>query len=1283
MPATPEDVQEMNRMPALAGRHPYDMTKAERDLFARRAEAFADTRPRQEAEQIRQKAAFIQMIDHPAPRTWSAKTLSSKPAIRPAVLERLQQKAKEGRDVIEWAKEYYARAHGNDPAKTDDELNAFLGCEHRDLAKMIVFPDRDMSPEQRKTFTTEWLNFFRTPAGRKKYTTEFLDRIDRLDHREFDLSCLSADGDHTPPQQDGLTASEHDFMDSLWLYGTTQTRGNTERFISDIFGEHYRTERARALFHAGTERDIRGIGPYYETIFRQHGIDFSSMTPTVAMDAPADTEAAEAHASIYDKRSAAVLEGDTSVLRDHSLELASTEDMTVELAADLEKAISVASSGKPLTVRDQLLFQRVYAATVVPYTSINDTIAETHDRALGLHDIDRLFVDGQPLTDFVGHKYSDLAAARATNDAATVNKIVQAMQAEYIAAAVSGKHRTEVAEIGIGPNDSYQVDVVAFKMDSHILDDAEKKAGHNAARRAFDFGASRIETRADKQDKLWQNDPDRQKRQEGIKARIGDRILAHAYLRDGLAQAVAPTPIPRGQYRMAQTTMSEDEMYTPNKAQVKHDITISNRQAAKQVFGAEIYDAIDEARKGTASEREITLHSRRGSKQLAQGEPVLEIDFAGSDYARLRKDYKGLVPKYKDEGKSDPEIAARLDAIYGKQVPGRKHVRVKESTVPLAQPANGITSMSKQRISIGGPSGVNLRVEDYSLDHNREYAVSQITGYLEKQLSVRNAERGVRPLKPIHINLTGHSRGACSAGETVRYVNEWLQKNPNHYPQEVLDCVRFDVVQYDPVPGFGDRTKHGKLDFNDIPGVNSTVVYSLSSEHGDMSFTPQQVKGANRIIFGVMAHSVKLGETDRSQVDEHAVEGNKMAYFDPETGEVYRGSGLSELKDGIYFTDERANLIRVTSLSQIDQLADTIFEGNDGRQKLRLNVIRNSAKDWFVNHDLELSYPSNEQRARGTEKFAKLRQELVADANSPELGGIRTAIGLLDQAERTGDKDAIIESHEKLREECRKYMKDIELPSDAATEKKLAMVGDILSYAQRERNFLEHGLDKSAVKERTGAVTRQIEREEERLQKEGKLQYTTLETAERSKELLARLDATHKSGADSKSYTRLHDALDKVSKLNGNASVNEIQEAMDELAAAGKSYDKEHDSVRKGRSALGKERRAISQLAAKLGETAGTDFREQSKEIADRHLSVDQLLESRGKKVEALHTKKKLTCKELTSKAEAAHEIHESPSRQKPQKVRQRRGSVAGTSKELAETKAQLKSAPPVVRQTS
>ena len=700
-----------------------------------------------------------------------------------------------------------------------------------------------------------------------------------------------------------------------------------------------------------------------------------------------------------------------------------------------------------------------------------------------------------------------------------------------------------------------------------------------------------------------------------------------------------------GSYVMPNTRPEQDESYTPNKPQKKHGITKSNRQIAKEVFGADVYDAIDEARKGTEDERVVELHNSLGTRQITQGEPVLEIDFAGSTYARPRKDYKGIVEKAWDEGKDDKQLSDELDSVYGKLVDEERHVREKITEYEIPNPdlvpgapadpsVPQTVTMSKKRISIAGPGTFNLSHGDAnSVEKNKEYISGEIREYLTQQLRAYKAKLAENPdadLKDIHINITGHSRGAVAAGETVLMTDEWL-KNSEEF-KDLIKYVKYDLIQYDPVPGLGDRTEHGKLDLSNVSGLNSTVVYSMSTEYMDGMFKPQEVSGTNRIIFGVMAHAVNLGFYDGSQPDKL----HKVGYYDAATGEVYRGSGLSEIPDGVYFTDEHYNLIKLDSFAQVNKLADAAFEGNEGRQEQRLSVLKNAIKDWFVNHDLETTFTAEEEIPVSEKRLDDLKRQ-ADKTRDYRLQGIVNDIDRFQRTSDTGDIEKAKEDLLTLRDSCRRFMKSVTLPASPEDEKKLDMAAEILTIAQKQRNYLiREQVDAQPQVERTGSAERQLNRDEGRIAKEGLAKGAILEAAAQSKEYLSRLEATQTgSRRSAESYDKLHAALEKVSKLSGKSTLREAQEAFSELEKAGKEYEKSPDKWYRLRRQNRKERIAVSQLASGLAGKSAARFGELTREIAAKDRPIDDLMNRRGDRI--MESKGKiLSLKDLQQKVQPA-----------------------------------------------
>ena len=705
----------------------------------------------------------------------------------------------------------------------------------------------------------------------------------------------------------------------------------------------------------------------------------------------------------------------------------------------------------------------------------------------------------------------------------------------------------------------------------------------------------------------------------GMTRELRNRALEHGRRPDEEKQQIRN----RSEYVMPETTAEEDEAYTPNLAQVDNKIQKSNREIAKEVFGSEVYDAADEARKGAEQDRRVNIHHSRGNAQLSKGEPVLEIDIAGSGFAQTRKEYHGNInwQSYgRDEGQKDPEFAAFLDQEYGRTIDGKKHVRQKTTSVTLE---NG-TQMQKNRLNIAGPNALNTSGDEYNINNTREYATSKVVDFLDPILKDYARQKKADPnaeLKDIHVNITGHSRGGVAAGETVRLAYDWL-KGQEQY-RDVAEHVKFDLIQRDPVPGYGDYTEHGNLDLSDIPGLESTVVYSMSQQHYDKVFKPQKVEGADRIIFGVMSHNVDLDGVDLSQAGfEEDGMAHKRGFYDAATGEFYRGSGMSELPKGLYFTDENLNLLRVDSFSQIDKLADAAFEGNDGLQKRRLNVLKSAAKDWFVRNDLTHSYGSEAARKQSLEQMERTKKTLM-ESKDPRLQQIRDSISILNEVTKGGDKETIQEALRDVRDSCREFMKGVDLPEGKdEPEPLLNTVGDLLTGVQKEHNFLERGLDRRMDlpqgREKAGEAERQLERDADRLDRNVKIDGTVRTAAWKSSKCLKRLAAKPKNDKNSKTYDRLEAALQKVSKLDHNSTVNEALEAIHELKEASNAYKKSHRGVFSGHSDFGAERRDVAKESADFAKAAEAELKKLTKEIPNKDARIFDLLAEKADVVTGL-----------------------------------------------------------------
>jgi hypothetical protein len=137
--------------------------------------------------------------------------------------------------------------------------------------------------------------------------------------------------------------------------------------------------------------------------------------------------------------------------------------------------------------------------------------------------------------------------------------------------------------------------------------------------------------------------------------------------------------------------------------------------------------------------------------------------------------------------------------------------------------------------------------------------------------------------RPIVILIKGHSRGAVAAGHIADKL------------KEVFPSARVELTQVDPVPGPMQSDANQQIDVGALD--ESTVVYGVYSGHG-VSFTPQKVLGAKRIIISQQAHGVG--------VQNGFVHG----------GRLFKGSSLNSLTPGVY-RDQNSDISRAGELELI------------------------------------------------------------------------------------------------------------------------------------------------------------------------------------------------------------------------------------------------------------------------------------------------------------------------------------------------------------------------------
>lgn len=419
-----------------------------------------------------------------------------------------------------------------------------------------------------------------------------------------------------------------------------------------------------------------------------------------------------------------------------------------------------------------------------------------------------------------------------------------------------------------------------------------------------------------------------------------------------------------------------------------------------------------------------------------------------------------------------------VDDIYGKQeaVEGfgkLEHVRSKTKAKRLSD--NEI--VTKKRVTMSGTlsMGGSRNAGEYSIEKVREYVLSMGQSYLtpifqqwqnalEKAKYESFAENGkldeadmadfAQKIHPVTIIMKGHSRGGVAMSHGAMMIKYWLSEN---YPQ-FESFVKFETTHYDPVAGTGsDSGLNSEVNISDATdemtkeelkknkmkalgdSAESTVVYSLHTQYNH-NFSPQTVKGAKRIILTADDHYVGLETVDATQRDLH-----RGAYTDAKTGEVYRGSGINSLEEGLYIADEKNALVKVTDKATAKHLLEKILKGAKGQEK-RHNRINDVIDAYFE---------------KTTHNISEIIADEVKDSDSKEMKSVKQTvaecsalinISLLkgETAKTLGKRlETIARGYSKAIEACNNYIEKKNPWTDEGKRRKKA-VEDTLATLSRE-----------------------------------------------------------------------------------------------------------------------------------------------------------------------------------------------------------------------------------------
>jgi hypothetical protein len=379
-------------------------------------------------------------------------------------------------------------------------------------------------------------------------------------------------------------------------------------------------------------------------------------------------------------------------------------------------------------------------------------------------------------------------------------------------------------------------------------------------------------------------------------------------------------------------------------------------------------------------------HASRAKTLSDGGEDVLEFQMAGSGFKEFRKEKKGFHGKGQAEvanvtlsPKQEKDVKVRfynrwfgfLPFVRNPEQVAEENARIKrqnhlhsiakhrmEDTFGAAQTVGGqihkhITKKiraeeghgTRTKVSIAGPLplGGFLNAGTYKIQNTRNYMLEMASTYISNKLapSLQGLASGRltwNDIPPLNVAVRGHSRGAVSSFEGVQLIREWITRT---YGAGLLDRVRFNVIQYDPVPGAGSYGDHAVADYARLgAGVTGTVVYSLRADTS-LGFTPQLVKGAGRVILTPARHGVGLDQIDTAE-ETHM----KSLSMKDQQGNEYRGSGISDLPDGMYILDEKNVLHPLPDAAIALTTLENVLKGASG-QGGRTEVLEKAIKAYF------------------------------------------------------------------------------------------------------------------------------------------------------------------------------------------------------------------------------------------------------------------------------------------------------------------------------------------------
>ncbi len=560
----------------------------------------------------------------------------------------------------------------------------------------------------------------------------------------------------------------------------------------------------------------------------------------------------------------------------------------------------------------------------------------------------------------------------------------------------------------------------------------------------------------------------------------------------------------KGTYDFQQQLDQTRLNFEDRRSKHQKDKKISSiRAAIRQKISTRVYEKYDRVIQSdeTDASRKLELHHAHGTKLMDAGSDVLEIDLAGSSFSLARKEHTGFHGKWDMFHSTDGTLkrAWRLASFAGdkkKVLPvwwelrkqqlknAREHrekVYGKENKkwwqlgfkYRLKQKTSSETQRTSSRYTISGPPLIDIG--RYRIEGTKKHAIAIAQSYINTRL-----DRNGNLAAPITINIQGHSRGAVSAGITANEVAKLLESDPQY--ANCKHMIKINVIQRDPVPGIDSEHKghdHKRLDLrvkDPATGkmmrnsyVNATSLVSFHADRGSTTFDPQEVRGQRRIVLMGEKHGVGLDQGDGTQTDiTGKTKWHQTAGIDAATMKAYRGSGYSELGEGVWLQDEDNVLVRVRSYAQAMTVLRSVTAHAKGNQKNRHRVMAEMVKNWFIDNEFvddqmrDEDYREDETDRERLELEA-FRSGAGSDADAPffnEMFETRNHLKLRMIMRSSTDqefaeyKSDILDTYDQLIEGCKKYMSD-KAVDDLESRPTLETISRLLSIYREQKAIWE------------------------------------------------------------------------------------------------------------------------------------------------------------------------------------------------------------------------------------